>query len=279
MKKDKKELNNDVVAGKTIGDVVDVLNNIVLEPQFTMDVDPEDDSWMDILNKFTSGISLGSADSRIYSQIAYKNGDNLIGDYFGNYTTLLLSTNETIKVAYVYTKMARFLFDKFHTLISLLMNEFDWMNLPMQNRIKDSARNIMYLISNKIPNIDVDSIFYAIQLNAVQKRNNPHEFTEEDIEIMIAPIVNTVTANIMADVTRIIYDAFYNELVTEITSKDFDIICEYMKPYFVEFRDDLLIFMANIITELVVYRVNTTHEIYNNAKKFAEELDVPFYYY
>ena len=278
MKKDKKELNNDVVAGKTIGDVVDVLNNAVLRPQFAMDVDPENDSWMDILNKFTSGISLGSADSRIYSQIAYKNGDNLIGDYFGNYATLLLSTNETIKVAYVYTKMARFLFDKFHTLISLLMNEFDWMNLPMQNRIKDSARNIMYLIINKMPNIDVDSISYAIQLNAVQKRNNPYEFTEEDIEIMIAPIVNTVTANIMADITRVIYDAFYNELVTEITSKDFDIICEYMKPYFVEFRDDLLIFMANIITELVAYRVNTNHDIYNNAKKFAEELDVPFYY-
>ena len=278
MKKDKKELNNDVVAGKTIGDVVDVLNNIVLEPQFTMDVDPENDSWMDILNKFTSGISLGSADSRIYSQIAYKNGDNLIGDYFGNYATLLLSTNETIKVAYVYTKMARFLFDKFHTFISLLMNEFDWMNLHMQNRIKDSARNIMHIIINKIPNIDIDSISYAIQLNAVQKRNNPYEFTEEDIEIMIAPIVNTVTANIMADVTRVIYDAFYNELVTEITSKDFDIICEYMKPYFVEFRDDLLIFMANIITELVAYRVNTNYDIYNNAKKFAEELDVPFYY-
>lgn len=278
MKKDKKELNNDVVAEKTIGDVVDVLNNVVLTPQLTIDVDPENDSWMDILNKFTSGISLGSADSRIYSQIAYKNGDNLIGDYFSNYATLSLSTNETIKVAYVYTKMARFLFDKFHTLINLLMNEFDWMNLHMQNRIKDSARNIMYHIINKIPNIDVDSIFYAIQLNAVQKRNNPYEFTEEDIEIMIAPIVNTVTANIMADVTRTIYDAFYNELVTEITSKDFDIICEYMKPYFVEFRDDLLIFMANIITELVVYRVNTTHEIYNSAKKFAEELDVPFYY-
>ena len=278
MKKDKKELNNDVVAGKTIGDVVDVLNNIVLEPQFTMDVDPEDDSWMDILNKFTSGISLGSADSRIYSQIAYKNGDNLIGDYFGNYATLLLSTNETIKVAYVYTKMARFLFDKFHTLISLLMNEFDWMNLHMQHRIKDSGRSLMCIRISKVPNVDVDSISYAIQLNAVQKRNNPYEFTEEDIEIMIAPIVNTVTANIMADVTRVIYDAFYNELVTEITSKDFDIICEYMKPYFVEFRDDLLLFMANIITELVVYRVNTTHEIYNNAKKFAEELDVPFYY-
>ena len=278
MKKDKKELNNDIVAGKTIGDVVDVLNNIVLQPQFTMDVDPENDSWMDILNKFTSGISLGSADSRIYSQIAYKNGDNLIGDYFGNYTTLLLSTNETIKSAYVYTKMARFLFDKFHTLISLLMNEFDWMNLHMQNRIKNSARNIMCIIISKMPNIDVDSISYAIQLNAVQKRNNPYEFTEEDIEIMIAPIVNTVTANIMADVTRVIYDAFYNELVTEITSKDFDIICEYMKPYFVEFRDDLLIFMANIITELVAYRVNTNYDIYNNAKKFAEELDVPFYY-
>lgn len=278
MKKDKKELNNDIVAGKTIGDVVDVLNNAVLQPQLTVDVDPENDSWMDILNKFTSGISLGSADSRIYSQIAYKNGDNLIGDYFGNYATLLLSTNETIKAAYVYTKMARFLFDKFHTLISLLMNEFDWMNLHMQNRIKNSARNIMCIIISKMPNIDVDSISYAIQLNAVQKRNNPYEFTEEDIEIMIAPIVNTVTANIMADVTRIIYDAFYNELVTEITSKDFDIICEYMKPYFVEFRDDLLIFMANIITELVAYRVNTNYDIYNNAKKFAEELDVPFYY-
>ena len=278
MKKDKKELNNDVVAGKTIGDVVDVLNNAVLRPQLTMDVDPENDSWMDILNKFTSGISLGSADSRIYSQIAYKNGDNLIGDYFSQYATLLLSTNETIKAAYVYTKMARFLFDKFHTLISLLMNEFDWMNLHMQNRIKDSARTIMYHISNKIPNIDVDSISYAIQLNAVQKRNNPYEFTEEDIEIMIAPIVNTVTANIMADITRVIYDAFYNELVTEITSKDFDIICEYMKPYFVEFRDDLLMFIANLITELVAYRVNTNHDIYNNAKKFAEELDIPFYY-
>ena len=278
MKKDKKELNNDVVAGKTIGDVVDVLNNIILVPQLTIDVDPENDSWMDILNKFTSGISLGSADSKIYSQIAYKNGDNFIGDYFSRYATLLLLTNETIKDAYIYTKIARFLFDKFHTLISLLMNEFDWMNLHMQNRIKDSARNIMYLIINKIPNIDVDSIFYAIQLNAVQKRNDPAAFTEEDIEIMIAPIANTMTASIMADVTKKIYDAFYMELVTEITSKDFDIICEYMKPYFVEFRDDLLMFIANLICGLVTYRANTTYEIYNRAKKFAEELDVPFYY-
>lgn len=278
MKKDKKELKNNVVPEKSIGNVVDVLNNIILLPQLTIDVDPENDSWMDILNKFTSGISLGSADSKIYGQIAYKNGDNLIGDYFSQYASLLLSTNETIKGAYIYTKIARFLFDKFHTLISLLMNEFDWMNHDMQSRIKDSARNIMYLIINKIPNIDVDSIFYAIQLNTVQKRNDPAAFTEEDIEIMIAPIANTMTASIMADVTKKIYDAFYMELVTEITSKDFDIICEYMKPYFVEFRDDLLMFIANLICGLVTYRANTTYEIYNRAKKFAEEMDVPFYY-
>ena len=278
MKKDKKELKNNVVPEKSIGDVVDVLNTVILTPQLTSDVDPENDSWMDILNKFTSGISLGSADSKIYSQIAYKNGDNLIGDYFSQYATLLLSTNETIKGAYIYTKIARFLFDKFHTLISLLMNEFDWMNYDMQSRIKDSARNIMYLIINKIPNIDVDSIVYAIQLNAVQKRNNSYDFTEEDIEIMVAPITNIITANIMADVTKTIYDVFYYELVTEITSKDFDIICEYMKPYFVEFRDDLLMFIANLIADLVVYRANTTYEIYNRVKKFAEEMDVPFYY-
>lgn len=278
MKKDKKELKNNIVPEKSIGDAVDVLNNVILTPQLTSDVDPENDSWMDILNKFTSGISLGSADSKIYGQIAYKNGDNLIGDYFSQYATLLLSTNETIKGAYIYTKIARFLFDKFHTLISLLMNEFDWMNYDMQSRIKDSARNIMYLIINKIPNIDVDSIVYAIQLNAVQKRNNSYDFTEEDIEIMVAPITNTITANIMADVTKTIYDVFYYELVTEITSKDFDIICEYMKPYFVEFRDDLLMFIANLIADLVVYRANTTYEIYNRAKKFAEEMDVPFYY-
>ena len=158
------------------------------------------------------------------------------------------------------------------------MNEFDWMNYDMQSRIKDSARNIMYLIINKIPNIDVDSIVYAIQLNAVQKRNNSYDFTEEDIEIMVAPITNIITANIMADVTKTIYDVFYYELVTEITSKDFDIICEYMKPYFVEFRDDLLMFIANLIADLVVYRANTTYEIYNRVKKFAEEMDVPFYY-
>ena len=278
MKKDKKELKNNIVPEKSIGDAVDVLNNVILTPQLTSDVDPENDSWMDILNKFTSGISLGSADSKIYGQIAYKNGDNLIGDYFSQYATLLLSTNETIKGAYIYTKIARFLFDKFHTLISLLMNEFDWMNHDMQSRIKDSARNIMYLIINKIPNIDVDSIVYAIQLNAVQKRNNSYDFTEEDIEIMVAPITNTITANIMADVTKTIYDVFYYELVTEITSKDFDIICEYMKPYFVEFRDDLLMFIANLIADLVVYRANTTYEIYNRVKKFAEEMDVPFYY-
>ena len=278
MKKDKKELKNNVVPEKSIGDVVDVLNTVILTPQLTSDVDPENDSWMDILNKFTSGISLGSADSKIYGQIAYKNGDNLIGDYFSQYATLLLSTNETIKGAYIYTKIARFLFDKFHTLISLLMNEFDWMNYDMQSRIKDSARNIMYLIINKIPNIDVDSIVYAIQLNAVQKRNNSYDFTEEDIEIMVAPITNIITANIMADVTKTIYDVFYYELVTEITSKDFDIICEYMKPYFVEFRDDLLMFIANLIADLVVYRANTTYEIYNRVKKFAEEMDVPFYY-
>ena len=96
MKKDKKELKNNVVAEKTIGDVVDVLNNVVIIPQLTIDVDPENDSWMDILNKFTSGISLGSADSKIYGQIAYKNGDSLIVDYFRNYAALLLSTNETI---------------------------------------------------------------------------------------------------------------------------------------------------------------------------------------
>lgn len=266
-----------VVSEKPLEQVVDILNGVILCPALTTDVS-DNDTWVDIMNKYTSGMALGSIDSRVYGQIASKNGYPMIGRYFSEYDRSVVSANDAVEQMYTTVEVERFLMDKFYTLVGQLENEFEWMKPSLKEQIKTVAKNFPIKVVHKLTYIDEDPIYYAAQLNAIQNGKEPSDFEINDIEVMVAPIANSVVTDIMAGLTMSLYDTFYCELVTEVTSEDFDIICDYMKPYLIDFRDDLMCLVVYILYNNVMRRSTTTYEIYNQVKSLAEELDIPFYY-
>lgn len=266
-----------VVSEKPLEQVVDTLNEVILHPALTADVSDKD-TWVDIMNKYTSGMALGSIDSRVYEQLAYKNESSMLSGYFSEYDRSVTSANNTVKKMYTTVEVERFLIDKFYTLVGQLENEFEWMKPRLKEKIKDLANSFSFQVVNKLTHIDEDSIYYAAQINAIQNGKEAGDFEINDIEVMVAPIANSFVTDIMAGFTMSLYDTFYCELVTEVTTSDFDIICDYIKPYMIDFRDDLLCLIVYILYNNVIHRSTTTYKIYHQAKSLADEFDIPFYY-
>ena len=266
-----------VVSEKPLEQVVDILNGVILCPALTADIS-DNDTWVDIMNKYTSGMALGSIDSRVYGEIASKNGYPMISRYFSEYDRSVVSANSAVEEMYTIVEIERFLMDKFYTVVSQLENEFEWMKPSLKEKIKAVAKNFPIKVAHKLTYIDEDSIYYAAQLNAIQNGKEAGDFEIHDVEVMVAPIANSVVTDIMAGFTMSLYDTFYCELVTEVTTADFDIICDYMKPYLIDFRDDLLCLIVYILYNNVMHRSTTTYEIYNQIKSLADEFDIPFYY-
>lgn len=266
-----------VVSEKPLEEVVDILNKIILCPARAANISDKD-TWVDIMDKYTSGMALGSIDSRIYEQLASKNGFPMVSRYFSEYDRSVVSANDAVEQMYTTVEIERFLMDKFYTLVGQLENEFEWMKPSLKEKIKIVAKNFPINVVRKLIYIDEDSIYYAAQLNAIQNGKDVGDFEIHDVEVMVAPIANSVVTDIMAELTISLYDTFYCELVTEVTSEDFDIICDYMKPYLIDFRDDLMYLVVYILYNNVMRRSTTTYKIYNQAKSLADELDIPFYY-
>lgn len=266
-----------IISEKPLEQVVDTLNEVILRPALTADVSDKD-TWVDMMNKYTSGMALGSIDSRVYEQLASKNGYPMISRYFSEYDRSVVNANDAVEQMYTTVEVERFLMDKFYTLVGQLENEFEWMKPSLKEKIKTVAKNFPIKVAHKLTYIDEEPIYYAAQLNAIQNGKEPGDFEINDIEVMVAPIANSVVTDIMAGLTMSLYDTFYCELVTEVTTSDFDIICEYMKPYLIDFRDDLLCLIVYILYNNVMHRSTTTYEIYNQAKSLADEFDIPFYY-
>lgn len=255
---------------------IDTLNDVVAIPT-NIKIPIENTSWVDMLSESTSGIALGTADSRVYENMAYPT-DPIVANYFSQYTRSVNSANRSITYMLIKNKTQLLLLDKFHTLVGQLENEFEWMKLSLREKIKKIAVDLVYDMTHKIAGTDLESIYYVSCMNLDEKDPDYVDRVFKNVEVVLNPIVISLIADIMAYLTTSLYDTFYEELVTEITSEDFNIICEYMKPYLIEFKDDLFILIMSILLNLMLNRVNTTYTIYNQAKSFAEEMDVPFYY-
>ena len=266
-----------IISEKPLEQVVDTLNEVILRPALTADVSDKD-TWVDMMNKYTSGMALGSIDSRVYEQLASKNGYPMISRYFSEYDRSVVSANAAVEQMYTTVEVERFLMDKFYTLVGQLENEFEWMKPSLKEQIKTVAKNFSIKVVHKLTYIDKDPIYYAAQLNAIQNGKEPGDLEINDIEVMVAPIANSVVTDIMAGFTMGLYDTFYCELVAEVTTSDFDIICDYMKPYLIDFRDDMLCLIVYILYNNVMHRSTITYKIYHQAKSLADELDIPFYY-
>ena len=266
-----------IISEKPLEQVVDTLNEVILRPALTADVSDKD-TWVDMMNKYTSGMALGSIDSRVYEQLASKNGYPMISRYFSEYDRSVVNANDAVEQMYTTVEVERFLMDKFYTLVGQLENEFEWMKPSLKEKIKTVAKNFPIKVAHKLTYIDEEPIYYAAQLNAIQNGKEPGDFEINDIEVMVAPIANSVVTDIMAGLTMSLYDTFYCELVTEVTTSDFDIICDYMKPYLIDFRDDLLCLIVYILYNNVIHRSTITYKIYHQAKSLADEFDIPFYY-
>ena len=238
----------------------------------------KEDTWIDGFNKRTSNIALGSTDASVYENIEYNNNEPMLAAYFSQYSMSVRSANRVISTMTIRNEIQSLLLDKFYTLVGQLENEFEWMRPSLKEKIKALANSAVGAIVHKINIVNIDAIYYAAYMSSSQKENGEMEEIAENTRRIMDPIMLALVAEIMAFITTNLYDAFYEDLVTEITSRDFDIICEYLKPYLIDFRNDMLCVVNDILLELLIYRKETTYIIYNQAKNFAEEMGVHFYY-
>lgn len=262
---------------KVFSGAIDTLNDVIMKPLYDNNADIKNDSWVNILTKCTSGIALGTADAGVYENIAYKK-DPMLANYFSQYSRSVNSANRSLTTMIIENKIQLLLLDKFYTLVGQLENEFEWMKPSLKEKIKILADDLLCGITIKIANIHIESIYYVAYMNCSKKDNDSADEIYNNIEKVLNPIIVSLVSEIMAYLTTKLYDTFYAELVTEITSDDFNIICDYMRPYLIDFKDDMMCVVYDILFSLLIYRVNTTYLIYNQAKNFAEEMDVPFYY-
>lgn len=259
--------------------VADILNEIIISGQVNDTETSIEDSWVDIIDNYTSGMALGKEDIIAYAGAADSSGEHLVSNYFYGLKCSIEDANSKIKHLYSRYNLQRIFIDTFYTLMGQLENEFEWMKPSLKNKIKQGLVEAIESATYSVFKINLDSIYYTMQFNSVNNNNDPNSWTKDTIEAFISPYVNSAVNEIVANTTMVIYDAFYSELITEVSLEEFDYICQFIKPYLVDFRDDILKTVICILYETMRTRITTTYQIRNQVREFTKDLDIPYYGY
>lgn len=278
-RKDCKKENRYECKTQDLSKVADILNEIIISGQVNDTETSIEDSWVDIIDNYTSGMALGTGDTLAYARAADVVGERFVSTYFRGLNCSIVDANNKIKYLYSRYNLQRIFIDTFYTLMGQLENEFEWMKPSLKAKIKRGLIEAIESATYSVFKINLDSIYYTMQFNAVNNNNDPNSWTKDTIEAFISPYVNSTVNEIVANTTMVIYDAFYSELITEVSLEEFDYICQFIKPYLVDFRDDILKTIICILYETMRTRVTTTYQIHNQVKEFTKDLDIPYYGY
>lgn len=275
-KKDKKE---ELIQKADLSKVANIMNNIIISGQIQDDTTSMDDSLVDIINNYTSGMALGSCDIIAYAKACDEKSEYKLANYFYGLNSSIKDANHSVQYMYIRHNLQRIFVDHFYTLMGQLENEFDWMKPSFKKRLKLAISDVINTCTFSVTSINLDSILYTIQATAVINTGNSSDYDYDMMESFIAPYANSIVNRIVAETTKAVYDAFFEELITEISLQEFDYVCEFIKPYIIDFRDDILQTVVKILLVTLCTRVTTTYEIYNQVKQFTEDLDIPYYGY
>lgn len=275
-KKDKKE---ELIQKADLSKVANIMNNIIISGQVQDDTTSMDDSLVDIINNYTSGMALGSCDLIAYAKACDDKSEYKLANYFYGLNTSVKDANHSVQYMYIRHNLQRIFVDHFYTLIGQLENEFDWIKPSFKKKLKLAISTVINTCTFSVTSVNLDIILYTTQATAVINTGNSSDYDYDMLESFIAPYANSIVNGIVAETTRAVYDVFFEEFITEMSLQEFDYVCEFIKPYIIDFRDDILQTVVKILLVTLYTRVTTTYEIYNQTKQFTEDLDIPYYGY
>lgn len=275
-KKDKKE---ELIQKADLSKVANIMNNIIISGQVQDDTTSMDDSLVDIINNYTSGMALGSCDLIAYAKACDNKSEYKLAKYFYGLNASVKDANHSVQYMYIRHNLQRIFVDHFYTLMGQLENKFDWIKPSFKKKLKLAISTVINTCTFSVTSVNLDNILYTIQATAVINTGNSSDYDYDMLESFIAPYANSIVNEIVAETTRAVYDVFFEEFITEMSLQEFDYVCEFIKPYIIDFRDDILQTVVKILLVTLYTRVTTTYEIYNQTKQFTEDLDIPYYGY
>lgn len=234
-----------------------------------------------LLNVESSGIADAKDYEKALECLSYKEDKPMISRYWNSLQYNTDTANSCMNKMYFGTEIKMIVLDLFYTLKNQLVYEFDWVEDELIKELKLQSVNILEQINDSSYRIPIDEMYYYYQTmikSAGEDKPEKHEVHFQDAFLVVSPFAEVLSTEITAIVVDSIYNAFFNILFAKANSSDFDTICKYVKPYIMEFKDNLVESLVGILIELMINRSRVDIDRYDFIKKLSEEFGNPFLY-
>lgn len=249
-----------------------------------VDVDMKSEPVIDIINEKTSGTGTMIKPFYILSDKAYDSGLPYTGMYYNRLSDTIMKMNNIVGDVVVSDYLKYPVLDAIKTTISLIQNEFESISDNTITAIKETGYDCTVQIMQDFhAMIDISVIFrYLIDKVGYEYLNDLYKesFTDADqnsrfmnlIMIYADPFVLAFANTATARLADYIFDGLYSTLLGELDSKDFEIVCEYIKPAILSFRDDIINITNRLIFTLIKHRtIQNPIQMAEDAKVLTEK--------
>lgn len=274
------EFNIDDTAMNNQFAIIDDISNGVNK----VDVDINNQLVVDIINEKTSGTGTMIKPFYILSDKAYDSGLPYTGMYYCGLSDSIMKMNNIIGDVVVSDYLKYPILKAIKTTISLIQNEFESISDNTIEAIKEFGYDCTERIIQDFHSmIDIPTIFkYLIDKIGYEYLNDLYKgsFTDPDqnskfmnlVMIYADPFVLAFANTATARLADYIFDGLYSTLLGELDSTDFEIVCEYIKPAILLFRDDTINITHRLIFVLIKHRsMQNPMQIAEDAKVLTEK--------
>lgn len=258
--------NIDDTAIKNQATITDICSNGINHA----DVNLEKDYMVDILNKKTSGAATMIKPFKIMADTAEDAIMPFTASYMSNISRSIKIMNNYVGRAVVNDYLRYPIMDAINTTAGLIRNEFESLSDSIIERIKSCGYVLVDRFGDLFLNmIDIDIIFnylidkvgcdiledlYRSSFTDKKKDNDFYMIVQMYADPFIVSYANTATSLL----TDMVYDKLYHSFLCELDSKDFVIVCQYIKPALLSFRDDMVLLSRKLVYELIKHRISST---------------------
>ena len=229
-------------------------------------IDFSKDSFVDILNKKTSGINTMIKPFRFLSKEADKSSLPNTSNYYSQLASNMRRVNEEITIFTISSYLKEPIMNAIHDTIGLIENEFESFPSKLIDALKERAScaltNLSYTYQTMVnPQIVfdyiVDKVGYDLLLELREKAITSGDTNDFDsiVTMYSDPFVSSFATSAASIMAGAIYDGLYYSFLCDLNYEDFNIVCEYIKPYLLSFRDDMVRIARDLTIILVKHRL------------------------
>lgn len=256
------------------------------------------DSFVDILNKKTSGINTMIKPFEILSDKANEANLPHTSIYYHHLSSNIRREDAEITIFTISSYLRCPVLNAIHDTVGLIANEFESLPSKLIDTLKDRAQcaltNLSYTYQTMVNphiifNYLIDKVGYDLLLELREKSITSGDTSDFDnIVLMYSdPFISSFATSAASIMAGAIYDGLYYSFLCELDSEDFNIVCNYIKPYLLSFRDDMVKIAGDLTLILVKHRLayhpkEVADVIYNDEINTTASIDVqsmlpPFY--